>query len=127
MSDCLFPICYWPAKSNGYCMHHQAYAGSVVPKPVKEISKESVKMKGVKAELKKLYPIFLQKHKKCQLKMEGCTKESTVVHHTEGRGPAEVLNQKTWKASCVGCNLQVEIKHAEAESKGLKVSRHKIK
>jgi hypothetical protein len=108
-------------------MHHQVYAGTVVaPKIAPPLKKESEKTKSVKTELKKLYPIFLAKHPKCQLKMEGCTIKSTCIHHTEGRGVNEVKNEKTWKASCTSCNRVVEEKHAEAEKKGLKVSRHKI-
>lgn len=76
-------------------------------------------------ELKKLYPVFLAKpaNKKCKLKMEGCTKIATTVHHVRGRIGEQVFVQKDWLPSCVNCNGKVEEKHAEAAAKGLKKSK----
>ena len=124
MSECLFPMCKRHAQPNGYCIGHRIYSDCVIPVIPEPIQKESGKMKSVKSELKKLYPIFLQKHKTCQLKTPVCTKKATCIHHTKGRGPNEIKDESTWKASCTACNLWVEQNHAAAEERGLKVPRH---
>lgn len=124
---CEFPTCSTHAiAGKKYCVPHNRIYGTVEIKVPKEIKKESAKTKDAKKELKKLYPRFLAKNKRCQIKSPVCTKKATCVHHTQGRGEAELLDQKTWKASCEACNGYVEQNHAWAEERGSKVSRHKI-
>lgn len=123
--DCLFPTCTRIAQSNGYCIGHSIYAATPVIKVLKEVNKVSDKMKVVKAELKKLYPIFLKSRPWCAIKSPACTQKATVVHHDQGRGPNEILNQATWVACCPSCNEYVESHHAWAEERGFKKSRHK--
>jgi hypothetical protein len=126
--DCSFPLCKRIAQPNGYCIQHGLYASSPVENKKKTaINKVSEKMKGVKAELKKLYPLFLKVHPKCEINSPECTGTATCIHHTEGRGKNEVQNQGTWKASCTRCNGYVEDHHAWAEERGFKKSRHKKK
>jgi hypothetical protein len=125
--SCQFPLC----KSNAipgkiYCIGHNKHFGSVVIAEAKPINKVSSAMAAVKRELKKLYPIFLKKHPKCQIKSPVCTKKSTCIHHKKGRGKNEILDQGTWMASCEHCNSYVEQEHAWAEKNGFKVSRHKV-
>lgn len=91
-----------------------------VPKPAK---KRSEKMKKIVAELKKLYPLFLLKHRGCQIKGPDCTRIATVVHHTEGRLPSKILDQSKWMASCAICNMWVEQADGEARKKGIKKSK----
>lgn len=93
------------------------------PKPAKEIPKRSEKQTTVMAELKKLYPIFLAKHKTCEIDGPECTKKPSCIHHTEGRLPSKVLDSTKWVASCEKCNLWCETHHAEAAKKGFKKSK----
>ena len=93
------------------------------PKPSKEIPKRSDKQKEIMAELKKLYPIFLAKHKTCEIDGPECTKIATIIHHTEGRLPSKVMDSTKWVASCAPCNSWVESHHAEAAKRGFKKSK----
>lgn len=88
------------------------------------ISNRSDKMTAIIDQLKKLYPVFLRSHPACEIKSPVCTKKATVVHHSEGRGKNEVLDQRTWMASCTACNGWVEENDAEAREMGAKKSRH---
>lgn len=90
------------------------------PKPPKV---RSDNMKKVVAELKKLYPIFLRKHPKCEIQGPNCTGKATCVHHSEGRLPSKILDQTKWIASCAADNLWCETDHAEAAKKGVKKSK----
>ena len=113
-------------------MNYQEYRlalknGTALPKvkAAKAIPKESKKMTSVKAELKKLYTIFLSKRTRCEIKSPECTGKATVIHHVKGRGKDNLMNESTWMASCVRCNGWVEENHAEAVKMGAKQSRHK--
>jgi hypothetical protein len=55
--------------------------------------------------------------------MTGCEIEARCVHHSKGRIGDLLLDQRYWIPSCYSCNLQVEIKDAEARNKGLKISK----
>ena len=83
-------------------------------------------MEGIKAVLKRLYPLFLQKFPLCQLNTPVCTKIATVIHHSEGRIGTKVTEEKTWMASCVGCNNWVEGNDSDARQMGLKKQQHGI-
>jgi hypothetical protein len=96
-------------------------------KPLTSIKKESETRKEQLKIYRKEARKFVTTHNKCELKMEGCEKESACVHHTKGREGDLLLDQKFWKASCLSCNLQVEIKDAEARSKDLKLSKFNLK
>lgn len=93
------------------------------PKVPKAVNKRSEKQKGVIAELKKLYPIFLSKRKTCEIQGPECTVKATCIHHTEGRLPSKVLDSTKWVASCEKCNLWCETHHADAAKKGFKKSK----
>ena len=94
-------------------------------KPLKAIPKESEKMKDVKYQLKKLYPIYIAKHPCCNIQSPVCTKKATCVNHTKGRGE-NVLNQDDWEASCTACNGWIEEHHEVAAIADHKKSIHKI-
>ncbi|MDI3319966.1 hypothetical protein [Pinibacter soli] len=125
--QCRFPLCKRHPEKNGYCIGHRIYASGVVVEKQKKVNKESEKQKDIKKALKSAYPAFLAKRPNCEIQSPVCTKKATVVHHTQGRGKNEVLNQGTWMACCERCNGWVEDHHAEAEEKGFKKSRHKKK
>lgn len=94
-----------------------------MPKPVKAIPKKSKTNKFITSELKKLYPIFLAKHKVCEIQGPGCTGKATAAHHSEGRLPSKVLDITKWVACCAPCNLWCETHHGEAQKKGFKKSK----
>lgn len=98
---------------------------SPVIKPKKGMAKRGEKMKAVVEILKKLYPLYLKKRPLCEIKSENCTQAATCVHHSEGRGPNEILDQSTWIPSCEPCNLWCETNDAEAREKGFKKQRIK--
>jgi hypothetical protein len=124
---CEFPGCKSHPQKNGYCIGHRIYASTQVEKEKpKQIAKRSEKMKETMKSLKKEYALYLAQpeNKYCQLKMHGCTKVATAVHHTKGREGANLTDQNTWMPSCSHCNLMTEEKDAEAREKGVKKSKH---
>jgi hypothetical protein len=84
----------------------------------------SEKMRGVMAAIKPLYEDFLEKKPVCEINSPKCTQMATCVHHTKGRGVAQIMNIKTWKASCNACNGFVETNDEWARQNGHKISRH---
>jgi len=99
------------------------YKPKKVKKDKKPLAKRSAKQKAVMAELKKLYPIFLQAHPRCEIKGPNCQGEATCVHHSEGRGLMQVKKQSSWIASCGPCNSWVEKDDKKARELGLKKSK----
>lgn len=85
----------------------------------------SEKMRGVMAAIKPLYADFLGKKPVCEINSPVCTQTATCVHHTAGRGVAQIMNIKTWKASCDACNNYVEKHDQWARDNGHKVSKLK--
>jgi hypothetical protein len=125
---CAFPLCKRVAQSNGYCVGHRIYTGTVIEKSKpKPIPKRSEKMTAAMKELKKLYKIYLQKNPVCKLEMPGCTKTARVIHHSRGREGKQLMNVKDWMPSCLSCNIQVELNDGIARDKGLKKSKHQLK
>jgi len=127
---CIAFNCSAPAPDGKYCTLHEKHnsSSSGPIKAPKEIPKQTKKTKSINAQLKELYPVFLQKKNfKCEIQSPECTKTATCVHHAKGRGKNEILDQSTWKSSCQKCNSWVESHHAEAVQMGAKVSRHKKK
>lgn len=124
---CLFPTCQRHPEKNGYCIGHRIYAGTSVEKEKPTpIAKRSDKMNEAMKGLKKQYAEYLVKpeNKYCQLKMEGCNKIATVVHHTRGRTGKLLTDEQHWLPSCENCNIKVEQKDGEARDKGLKKSKY---
>lgn len=124
MKNCEFPACKREATCGVFCYDHKRLMGvsGPVKQPVK-IAKESDKMKNVKAELKKLYPIFLKSRPICEIASPVCTKKATCIHHVCGRLPSKILKQEHWMAACEHYNGWVENNDAESRSKGLKKSK----
>lgn len=66
------------------------------------------------------------KGKPCAIKSPGCTHAATGIHHLKGRLGELLMDEKYWLPACGYCNtIWVEQNHAEAEKKGLKLSRLK--
>lgn len=102
-----------------YCRLHRSETFTPIA-PVKKVGdklKEDLKV--YRKEARK----FITTHNKCKMNMKGCEIEARCVHHAKGRLGDLLLDKRYWIPSCYHCNLQVEIKDAEARSKGLKLSR----
>ena len=92
-------------------------------KDKKPLKKRGDKMKAVMAELKKLYPIFLRTHPRCEIQGPDCLGEATCIHHSEGRGLMQIKKQSSWIPSCGPCNNWVEKDDKKARALGLKKSK----
>lgn len=87
----------------------------------------SEKIRGVMAAIKPLYIDFLEKKPVCEINSPVCTQTATCVHHIAGRGVAQIMNIKSWKAACDACNSYVEKHDQWARDNGHKISRHSKK
>lgn len=64
----------------------------------------------------------------CGIKSKVCTGKAQGIHHPGGKVTIELLmDPANWVPACNACNTWCESNHAEAEKKGFKVSRLKIK
>lgn len=127
MSKCQFPGCIKQLpEGRKYCLPHGKYFGEKEEKKLKTytIPNKSDKKKEIDKELSKMYHVFLAEpgNDVCQLKLKGCLKKATVVHHLRGRIGDQVFEIKDWRASCVWCNISLE-NDPEAYKKGLKKSK----
>ena len=102
-----------------YCRIHKSETFA----PIAPVKKVSDKMKEDLKVYRKEARKFITTHNKCKMHMKGCEIEARCVHHSKGRLGDLLLDKRYWIPSCYSCNLQVEIKDAEAREKGLKLSR----
>jgi hypothetical protein len=93
---------------------------------MKALNKESEKRAKInRSEYRPKARKFITANPVCKLQMKGCTGAAQGVHHTKGKDSTELLlDERWWLPACNWCNTQVEIKDAEARSKGLKLSKH---
>ncbi len=96
-------------------------------KKIKPIAPRSEKMKIKMIEYKPKVKAFLllPENKKCAIKMKGCTGKAVCVHHTAGRTGDKLLDELDWVASCLNCNLAVELNDKDARDSGMKKTRLK--
>jgi hypothetical protein len=101
------------------------------PKPVKK-QKAKIKyakiapVKKSRAKQNRQYKPLADKFKldnpNCQIKHDGCTIETTDVHHTRGRRGKLLLDMRWWKASCRSCHRWATDNSKEAKEKGASYS-----
>lgn len=113
-----------------YLLHRRGLKnGSVAPAEKKApvpIPKRSEKMKEAMKKYKPIMIAWLAKpeNKYCQIKMKGCTKIATQIHHSAGRQGEQLMKEEDFIASCSHCNvIGVEENDAEAREKGFKKTR----
>lgn len=93
-------------------------------KPINKVSKNHQKTLDEYAPKRKE---FLKENPYCQLKLDGCTKESTCVHHKKGKHSRKLyLDEEFWMASCINCNRVVEEIGGKAYELGLKIKHNSI-
>lgn len=109
-----------------HCFDHLKAQGIRIRTPPKEkqpIAKRSKKQRGIMKELSLMYPVFLEQHPECEIRLLGCLRIATEVHHVKGRIGDQVFEVVDWRASCSYCNCALE-NDPEAHKKGLKKSIH---
>lgn len=109
-----------------YRQKHIAQGRLKQPKKRKKIPKVSRKREAENEAYRKLRVEFLKKNPRCQCGRNGCTRKSTDVHHTAGRGGKNFLDVGTWRALNRTCHRWVEENPNEAKSLNLAVFRLKM-
>jgi hypothetical protein len=77
-------------------------------KKKKPINPITDKRKEINKELKKLVPVILRRDPICKIQSPVCTRVSTVVNHTEGRGLDVILDADKMEGCCAPCNGYIE-------------------
>lgn len=95
--------------------------------PLPKKSPKPIKPKADKQDpLDKLYSImrkdFLSLHPGCQARLQGCSLQSTDVHHKKGRG-LHYLDKLTWLSVCRSCHTWIELHPKEAKELNFSLNR----
>jgi hypothetical protein len=103
-------------------------AGEKAPKPPKVAKSPEKKQKKIKRVSKKrakqerqYKPVrkkFLQQHPICELGYDGCTGQSSEIHHSAGRENDRLLKIDDFKAVCSNCHRIATDKSREAIAAG---------
>ena len=83
------------------------------PKP---IPKESKKRKVANNEYKALRKVYLENHPLCEVKLKGCSKKATEIHHDQGRG-IKLNDVANFVAICRNCHNIVENQNLTIKTK----------
>lgn len=76
-------------------------------KVIKPINKVSEKRADELKEYPKKKKQYLEFKMHCEIKLEGCTKSATQIHHCS-KDAKNFLNTDTWKGACAHCHHRVE-------------------
>lgn len=124
--QCSNPTCSNPVFSKGLCINHwrssehnKGLQQKKVPiKPAnKPIPKISDKQKKLNAAYSALRKVYLEQHPYCMAQWEGCTHNSTDLHHKKSRGK-HLLDSTTFMSLCRNCHDKIHNQHARALSAG---------
>jgi len=95
-------------------------------KKKKKINIRGEKRKEINKQLKKVcYPFVLKRDPFCKIQSPVCTRISTVVNHTEGRGLDVVLDVEKMEGCCPPCNDYIEAHPTFDDGKHKKPRHHK--
>lgn len=72
---------------------------------IKPLSDKRAKQNRAYLTLRKVY---LENNKTCAIKLKGCTKKATEIHHSEKRTGALLTNIEFFVATCRSCHTKVE-------------------
>lgn len=108
--------------------HYWKYRASLKSEPKKEYKKRTLapvsdKMKKIILAYSVLRKSFLERKKKCEARVKGCTGESTDIHHKRGRGKYH-LDERTFLAVCRSCHRWIEEHPKEAKELNLSENRN---
>lgn len=125
MSDtCQFPGCSFHGEKNHYCIRHQIYAGSPIPKAApKPIAKESKKRAAENRKYRKDVSVELEADPRCHVNSPVCTGEAQGMNHKQKRSGKNLRVKKNLENCCNACNGYIEKNPAWAEENGHQVSR----
>ena len=88
------------------------------PKPMRNISQ---KQKDRLVKYKKLRDAYMELHKVCEARTEGCTGWSQSLHHLKGRDGDNLY--KHFMATCNHCHEKIERMGSEVYELGFKLKR----
>lgn len=74
-------------------------------KPIKPLSKKREKQNKIYLTIRK---VFLENHPNCEVKLEGCTKIASEIHHAEKRTGHKLTDIEGFVAICRNCHIKVE-------------------
>jgi hypothetical protein len=114
---------------NKYCKNCWSKNSTVKSLELKSKPLKSIKSKADKKDvLDKLYSVmrkdFLSLHPGCQARLQGCTLQSTDVHHKKGRG-LYYLDKTTWLSVCRSCHTWIELNPEKAKELNFSLNRLK--
>lgn len=75
------------------------------PVKIKHLSKKREKQNKVYLTIRK---IFLENHPNCQVKLEGCTKFASEIHHAKKRTGYRLTDIENFISICRNCHIKVE-------------------
>jgi hypothetical protein len=113
--QCKYGECEAPKLGNtDYCGTHlhgfrKMKRDALKPKKVTEIKKVSNKRQKENKTYSILRKEQLEEFPNCQIKLEGCEKIATEVHHSAKRGK-NYLNKETFLSACHHCHVVLETK-----------------
>lgn len=79
-----------------------------VEKKKKPINKVSKKRGKENKEYMTLRKVYLENNQYCQVKLNGCTKLSTEIHHAKKRSGFRLIDVANFVAICRNCHTKVE-------------------
>ena len=74
-------------------------------------------------QYKKVREAYLESNPNCEAKLNGCTFESTEIHHKKGRIGNLLQDDTYFLAVCRNCHHYIELNPIEAKEKGFSLSR----
>lgn len=74
-------------------------------------------------QYKKVRESYLESNTNCEAKLNGCTYESTEIHHKKGRIGSLLQNDSYFLAVYRNCHHYIELNTIEAKEKGFSLSR----
>lgn len=106
---------------NNDCHYCKRQAERAKKKPIAKVSKKRAPQNRLDRKQNKK---IRAERPLCEMKLEGCTKYTQGVQHTEGRIGANLTDVSKKIAACNNCNLRAETHPLEALEK--KVSKKRI-
>lgn len=109
---------------DGKCYYHYRFDAKPSPAELNEAAKAAKQKKKIRKQSEKraaelaIYEEeskeWLKEHKWCEIKLPGCLKIATQVHHAEGKENGLLLDKTKWKAACSGpCHTTIT-EHSKA-------------
>lgn len=89
-------------------------------KYIRQVSdKRMEQLKNYSGEVK----AYKKKNNNCEVRLQGCSKLTTDVHHMKGRLGSNLMDQRYWIAVCRNCHRWIEEHPKSAKKLGFSSSR----